>query len=354
MKADKLNYKLLNFLLLSVIICLIYHTRGLLNIIVNKFITIITPFALAFAIAYVLYPLVKKLENHRVNKKIAIFIVLGVILGLIGLLIYLIIPIMIEQLSALFNTSLKFIQDISTEYNIDLKFIQENISDWKGIINNLGKSIGDFSISVINQSINLATTLIISFITAIYFLSGMDKIRTKIKKVLKRKNEKTYRYIKTLDYQMSQYFIGLEKYIIIQFIEYTTIFFLIGHPYYLILGVLCSVTTVIPYFGGIFANIIAAITAFFVSKKIFILTLVVAFVCPNIDGYIISPRVYGKTNNVPALLTIFSAFAAGKLYGLIGIALALPVTIILLSTYRFYKEDIINAIDGMKKQKQPM
>ena len=350
MKKEKINYKLVNFLLLSITIFVLYNLRDLLGIILNRLMSVITPFALAFAIAYVLYPFVKKLQDHKVNKKLSIFIVIGLLFGFIVLLIALIIPMMIEQLSALFNASLKLIQDISSKYSIDLKFIQENISDWKSILNNFGKSISDFSISIINQSINIVTILIISFITTIYFLSGMDKIRMKVKNYLKNKNKKTYNYIKTLDYQMSQYFIGLQKYMLIQFVEYTLLFFLIGHPYYLILGVLCSVTTIIPYFGGIFANIIAAITAFFVSKTVFILTLVIAFICPNIDGYIISPRVYGKTNNVPALLTIFAAFAGGKLYGILGIILALPITILLLSTYRFYKDDIINALDGIKKQ----
>lgn len=352
MKKEKINYKLLNFLLLSITIFVLYNLRDLLGIILNRLMSVITPFALAFAIAYVLYPFVKKLQDHKVNKKLSIFIVIGLLFGFIVLLIALIIPMMIEQLSALFNASLKLIQDISSKYSIDLKFIQENISDWKSILNNFGKSISDFSISIINQSINIVTILIISFITTIYFLSGMDKIRIKVKNYLKNKNKKTYNYIKTLDYQMSQYFIGLQKYMLIQFVEYTLLFFLIGHPYYLILGVLCSVTTIIPYFGGIFANIIAAITAFFVSKTVFILTLVIAFICPNIDGYIISPRVYGKTNNVPALLTIFAAFAGGKLYGILGIVLALPITILLLSTYRFYKKDIINALDGIKKHNQ--
>ena len=140
------------------------------------------------------------------------------------------------------------------------------------------------------------------------------------------------------------------KFMIVQFFEYTIVFFLIGHPYYLLLGTLCSVTTVIPYFGGIFSNIIACVTAFFVSTKLFILTLIVAFIFPNIDGYVISPRIYGKTNNVPTLLTIFAAYAGGKLFGFIGIVIALPLTIVLLSTYRFYEDDISQKIEDVKNK----
>ena len=83
----------------------------------------------------------------------------------------------------------------------------------------------------------------------------------------------------------------------------------------------------------------------------FILTLIVAFICPNIDGYLISPRVYGKTNNIPALVTIFAAFAGGILYGVVGIVIALPAAIIILSTYKFYEDEITDKIEEMKKQK---
>lgn len=351
MEKGKVNYKLIDVVLTLVIIFLIINTFGFWTGILKKIFSIVLPFIISFAIAYALYPFVEKLTKRKVPKPLAVFIVIAVVVGFLTLVISLMIPVVIEQLTALFNWLMEFVLKISNDYNVDLNSIQEHIGDFKTVISNYGKSIGDFSFSVIMQSINILTLFIICFITAIYFLADMEKIRKKIKGFLKRHNKRTYRYIERLDHEVSQYFVGLEKYIIIQFVEYTTIFFIIGHPYYLLLGILCSVTTIIPYFGGIFANIIAAITAFFVSQKLFILTLIVAFICPNIDGYIISPRVYGKTNNVPGLLTIFAVFAGGKLAGIMGIVIALPVTIILLATYRFYEDDIAQKIDDIKNKK---
>lgn len=351
MEKGKVNYKLIDIVLTLVIIFLIINTFGFWTGILKKIFSILLPFIISFAIAYALYPFAQKLTKRKVPKPLAVFIVVALVVGFLTLIIALMIPIVIEQLTALFNWLMEFVLKISNEYNVDLNSLQEHLGDFKTVISNYGKSIGDFSFSVIMHSINILTLFIICFITAIYFLADMEKIRKKIKSFLRRKNKRTYRYVERLDHEVSQYFVGLEKYIIIQFIEYTTIFFLIGHPYYLLLGILCSVTTIVPYFGGIFANIIAAITAFFVSQKLFILTLIVAFICPNIDGYIISPRVYGKTNNVPGLLTIFAVFAGGKLAGVLGIIIALPVTIILLATYRFYEDDIAQKLDDMKNKK---
>ena len=351
MEDKKINYKLLNILIVLGICCLFYNTLGMWKFVIDKVISILSPFVISFVIAYALYPFLRKLLNKGVRKPLAITLILVCIVGFFIILISLLIPIIAEQSVALSNLILNFLQDISLKYNIDLKYVQENITDVNAILNNYGKPISDFSFSFISKSLSFLSKFVICFISSIYFLVDMENIRFKFKRFLKRKKKRTFNYFKRLDYEVSQYFVGLEKFIVIQFFEYTIIFLIIGHPYYLLLGVLCAATTVIPYFGGILSNIIACITAFFVSTKLFILTLIITFIFPNVDGYIISPRVYGKTNNVPALATIFAVFAGGILYGVTGIIIALPVTIILIATYRFYEDDIADKIEEMKGQK---
>ena len=126
---------------------------------------------------------------------------------------------------------------------------------------------------------------------------------------------------------------------------------MIGHPNYLILGILAAVTTIIPYFGALLVNILAVIIASVVSTKLLILTVIVCLVCPNIDGYIIGPKVYGKTNQLPALVNIFAVFAGGILGGFWGIVVSLPVAIILIATYKFFKEDINQRLVTIKEKK---
>lgn len=346
----KLNFKLLNVALVFLTVYLFGQTMSSWGPIANTIKNILLPFLIAFAFAYALYPLVLKLQKKGVHKNLAVFIVIFILVSFISLIIYLLIPILVEQLNSLFSWLSEMIPNISNKYDINLNLIQEYVGDFSTLFGDFSKSIGDISVNVINQTINIFTIMLIAFIVFIKLLIDMDKIRFNIKQFLKKKSKRTFNYVKRLDYEMSQYFVGLGKYILIQFIEYTTIFFIIRHPYYLLLGVLCSITTIIPYFGGIIANIIACITSFFISKQLFILTLIVAFICPNIDGYIISPKIYGKTNKVPTLLTIFAVYAGGKIYGVLGIIISLPLTILLLATYRFYKEDINDKIDAIKKE----
>jgi len=85
---------------------------------------------------------------------------------------------------------------------------------------------------------------------------------------------------------------------IIQLFEYSLLFFIVGHPNWLILGILACLTTIIPYFGGVLTNIIAILTATVISTPLTIATIVICLIFPQLDGYVISPHVYGKTNDI--------------------------------------------------------
>ena len=186
-------------------------------------------------------------------------------------------------------------------------------------------------------------------IVSVYFLYDMENIRKGLILRLKKYKNRSFKYVKTLDCEITNYFSGLLKNIIIQFFEYTIVFFLIGHPNWLILGVLAAVTTIIPYFGGLLTNILALIISSVISTKLFILTVIVCLICPNIDGYIIGPKVYGQTNKLHPLVNILAVFAGGVLGGVWGIAVSLPIAIIIIATIKFFRSDISTTIDNIKE-----
>ncbi len=350
---NKLNYKLLNILIVVVIIYLLYKTSGLWLGILSKLIAVVLPFLVAFAVSYAIYPYCKKLESYGLPKWLAMGVIYFIISGFLILIGITVIPMLYDQIVLFLSNISAVITDISSKYEVDLGVLQKSISSIStDILKNIGTYISDGAINILNASINVITNLIIIVAVSVYFLWDMDKIRHGLKKNLKRSRGRIYKYIKRLDYEINNYFNGLLKTIFIQFIEYTIVFALIGHPNYLVLSILAAVTTIIPYFGGLLVNILAIIIASVISTKLLILTILVCIICPNIDGYIIGPKVYGKTNQLPALVNIFAVFAGGVLAGFWGILISLPVAIILIATYRFFKEDINNKIVTIKEKKQ--
>lgn len=347
----QINYKYLNILLILLIIYLLFLMRNLWASTLSKILSILTPFIIAFLIAYVLYPILKFLESKKIPKVISVFLIVLIILLITGLTVYYVVPLFVNQLINLLSNLGEISKDIALKYNIDTKLLSDTISKFSSkIINGIGLYITNGTVfGILSKSIDYLTKSIIVLIVSIYFLCDMSKIRMKIKEFLKSKNKKTYNLIINIDSEITSYLKGLGIFMIIQFFEYTFLFFIIGHPNFLLLGVLACITTIIPYFGGLITNIIALLIASVVSTKLFILTLVVTIVFPNVDGYIISPKIYGKTNKLPPLLTIFSVFAGGALFGFYGIVIAVPITIVILAIYNAYKCEINNKIKIVKK-----
>ena len=83
----------------------------------------------------------------------------------------------------------------------------------------------------------------------------------------------------------------------------------------------------------------------------FILTAIICIVCPTLDGNVIGPKVYGKTNSLHPLLVIFAVSAGGIIAGFWGIVLSLPVAIAIKTTYNFYKKDIYKKVRHIKGKK---
>jgi len=343
----KLNIKLINITVLMVLLYITFNNINLWWNLLAQIIYIMTPFIIAFSLAYILYPLLKYLESKLKNKGLSILIIVLLILGIISLLVFLTIPVIYDQLKLLINSLVDVINTYSDKFDINLGTYSIKITDY---LNNITSIIGGFAsntvINIVNKSFSFIGKFIITFVSFIYFLNYMDKIREWIKDIMP--NKKTFNYFKTLDKEISSYIRGLIIFMIFQLFEYSIVYFIIGHPNWLILGLLACFTTIIPYFGGLITNIIALILASVISKKLFILTIIVCLIFPQTDGYIVSPRIYSKTNKVNPLVTIMCVSIGGSLFGPIGIIVALPSYLLIRTTYNYYKKDIKNKMNIVK------
>lgn len=353
MIKNKPDFKLINFAVIVLIIFLMYQTGHLWIGVISTIIEILVPFFIAFIVAYALYPLLQYLMNHKIPKALAVIIIIAMIVGIVGFLGITVVPLLFGQLTSLFNGIIAFIKEISLDYDINFGPIQETLSNsFNEIIMSLGKYVSNGAINMIGVSMEYLSIAFIAFAAAIYFLIDMDKIRAVVKRYLKRKNKRTFRYVSAVDYEMKQYLTGFLRIMLITLVEYTLAYTIIGHPNALLLGFLAMVANLIPYFGGMIANIVAAVTSFVISPIMFVKTLIVFMLLSWLDGYLINPLVYGKTNKIHPLVGIFAVFAGGILFGIPGIVLSLPLAIILITTYKFYWDDISDKIEDIKDKKE--
>ena len=328
MIKSKLDFKLINIALIAVICYFVYQSSSLWLNILDKIISIILPLFIGFAIAYAFYPILKYLEKYKIPKIFGIFLVLFIIILVILTIIMLLIPILSTQVSSLVNNIIIFIKNITL--NFDSEFLNK-------IMSQLGIYVSNGFFKTINLSINFMSNLVIIISSFIYFLLDMDKIRNYLKQYLKEKSIIVYNYFKLIDLEMQKYISGFLRIVSISFFEYTLIYYIIGHPHALLLGMLSSISNFIPYFGGIIVQVISVATGLVISQTLGLKVLIITLLFGLFDSYILNPLVYGKTNELHPLVVISSVFAGGTLFGSIGVVISLPVSIIIISSLKFLK-----------------
>ncbi len=349
MIKNNIDYKLINISIITLIVFLMYQTSNLWLGLIYKLYEIILPFLLSFALAYTLHPLMKFLERHKVPRSLSLILVILVIIGIIFLVVITIVPMLAEQLIVLFNAIITFVKQISLNYDLNIGNIEDIVSSFfSNIIVNLGHYVSDGALNILSLSFTYISRILIIISIAVYLLIDMDKMRKEVKKRLKDKAPKWLLFISKLDKAMQDYVNAFVKIIFITFLEYTITYSVIGHPNALLLGLVSAMANIVPCFGGLMANILAAIMAFVIGKKLFIRTIIAFLILAILDSYVINPYIFGKANKIHPLIVIMTIFIGGILFGLPGIIFSLPMSILVITTINFYKEQKMSIIKRKK------
>lgn len=120
----------------------------------------------------------------------------------------------------------------------------------------------------------------------------------------------------------------------------TVAFLLLKTPYAFILGLIAATGNLIPFFGPIAATIIIAAITFMTSSPLATLwVLIVQIVLGQIDSNIIQPKIIGKSIGIRPLLVLLSVTIFGKLWGVFGMILGVPIFAILKDVISDYLND---------------
>ena len=346
MKENRFNYKLINITALMLLLYITVSNIGTWYNILIRVVQIILPFIIAFTVAYSLTPFIKWLQKKSFPKWLAILIVVLGLVFILGFILAATLPLVYDQLISLSENVGEVTNVISNKFDINLGGFEDNITS---LLNNLIKDTGSIISSKLSKSIGSIGSFIVGFVASIYFLAYMDNIRHEVKVFLNRRSKRTLNYLRKLDLELGNYIKGLITFMVIEFFEYSILFKIVNHPNWLILGILACVMTVIPYFGGLITNVIALALASVTTPYTFFGTLIICAIFPQIDGYFTSPKVYGKTNNINPLITIMAVSVGGTIAGGIGIIAALPVYLVIRTTYNYFKSDLKETVKNLKE-----
>ena len=116
--------------------------------------------------------------------------------------------------------------------------------------------------------------------------------------------------------------------------------YLLGLPGAFLLGVQAGVSNFVPYLGPILAGIPVGLVAMPLGPSMLIWAVGVYTVIQSVEGYVIGPLIQRQAVELPPAWTLVAIVLFGSLFGVMGIALALPLFAIgRVAVLRLYVED---------------
>lgn len=328
MLNNKLNLKLLNWLFVFLIILVIYQTKSMWFCILDFICNLLKPLIVSVVISYVCNLYLKKL-NKIFNKFISIVLFVFTVLFIFYFLFFKLFPVIILQIIDCGNIVLQFLKSISVKFNINFVDLYSKLANFIDFLPNVSV--------VFNNVFKYFTFFCIVGICSIYLFFDFNKFVSKIKFLIKDNNN-LFRFFVVLNDEMEKYVSSFFILVLLNIIEYILVFFVVGHPNYLLLGFMAGLFSLLPIFGGMFTNVVALITAFIFNYGLFIRTLIGILVLSILDGYVVSPIVYSHGVKLHPILVILSIYICNKLFGVFGIILAIPILIIINISFKWLKE----------------
>lgn len=251
------------------------------------------------------------------------------------------IPEQIHLLLQVMDTQIDVVQKHFLSFGIDL-LGPEAGRDFARWFFDLGRLLGNAQMVLGTATSFLTNTLIILFL-GILFAFDPSNYRESLVMLAKRSYRPRMRSVMDeMGNVLRLWFIGQVIRIVLMTLCVWIALYLIGLPGPFVLGLQAGLSNFIPYLGPIVAAIPVALVAMPLGGSVLVWAVVVYTIIQSIEGYVIGPLIQRQAVATPPAWTLVAILLLGALFGVMGIALAMPLVAIgRVAIIRFYVEDYL-------------
>jgi predicted PurR-regulated permease PerM len=296
---------------------------------------ILVPFIIGILFAYMLKPLMFFFTGRKVPRLLALTLTYIIFLGLLAGIILIFVPLIrlqteqfIQYLPQIEKSVLNLIDNLREYYR------GKNYPDWvvselnrvasllTGNISSIFKSISAAGISIVSGLLNLFLGLFISF----YILKDWEKITVNIKRLFKHFfGDASIEFLRESSQKISAFVKGQLLVAASVGILAGIVLTVLNVPFSAFLGLLTGIFDLVPYFGPIIVGVLATLIALSVSPELALWTAVAMFAVQQLESVVLAPHIVGKETEIHPVTIMLAFLIGGKLFGILGIILAVPV-----------------------------
>lgn len=307
---------------------------------------ILGPFIAAFVLAYLLSPLVNWLERHHLSRRLAIVVVFVGILAVLALVIFLLLPLLYNELAKLSVVLPQFMQSVD-------KQVQEMRSAFRstGLPNRVvavfDQHLGQgedylvqklqYVLSHLPELLASLSLFILSPVLAIYFLADWHRLESSFARMADQRWRLEWQRVwRDISHVIRRFVRGNLVVALIVGILTGIGVKLLGMEYALLIGVICGVSDLIPYFGPIIGAVPAVALGLIKSPWMALKVLLVILIVQQLESNVISPKIMGDSVGLHPLWIVFALLAGGEMAGVLGMLIAVPVAAVLRVVIRHF------------------
>ena len=323
---------------------------------------VLIPFAVALLLAYLINPLVLLVQKKVENRVAAVFISLFAVLIGVALLGWLFIPVITKEIAhmgkiltaVVSNSDLaeraakhlppnlwQAVKDYAARKEVQDFFKTENFwSIAEGITRKVLPGVWGVITGTASFIMGLVGLAVIG-LYLVFLLFNYQKIKESWMDLIPPAyREAVTGFVEEFNLAMKRYFRGQAAVASIVGVLFALGFWIIGLPMGILLGLFIGLLNMVPYLqiiGLIPAFLLALVHALEIGGSLWMilaLTGLVFAVVQIIQDAVLVPKIMGRVTGLSPAMILLSLSVWGKLLGVFGLLIALPMTCLLLAYYR--------------------
>ncbi len=283
---------------------------------------------LAIFISSIFSTLLKVLQKKHIPRLFSYFIILLIVVSIGVMLAYVInislndfltnLPTYEEKFKNTVLDLLHYAQDLGIQIDKAKIMGVLNFNSFFGFTTNIIGSIGTFLSKFLLVVIGVA-----------FILAESKSFQTKLR-VIFRNNAKKLEHFNLFSFNIQKYFVVKSFTSFLTGFIITIVLSLLGVDYPILWGVIAMLFNFIPVVGSIIASIPAILLTFMNLDLNTTIWVIVLYVIINVSiSNILEPKLMGKELGLSPLVIFFSLIFWGYILGLVGMFLAVPITMTL-------------------------
>ncbi len=341
-------------------IVLVLAVLAISYLVLNSLSSVLLPFAVAWLLAYLLYPMVCFVQHKmRFTYRLpSIIAVLLFVLALITAIFMLIVPSMVREVAQFNSIAISFLSDNIKNPSIPPAVVEyvRGVANEEGVMALLQSSgVQELFNELLSRAelllmgtVNVVVRIFGVFVTLLYmFFILLDYEHLADEWLLYlpvRWRSLVVKLSSDLVHGMNQYFRGQALVALCVGVLFSVGFAIIDFPVAIGFGIFIGVLNLVPYLQIVSLLPMVVLALLKASNTgdnfwwVLLSAVIVLCIVQAIQDLLLVPYIMGRRMNLHPALILLSLAVWGKLLGLLGMIVALPLTTILLAYLKRYHE----------------